>query len=142
MAFRLPEVGRENLRSTIEASCTQREVGQYLPSSSKCVLAPAAAMLVSRRYRRFRRYPSRSKARRTGRLLAPSTPATSSALPGGCRLPLPGVGCAHDDAKPVGATAASQRQVDQRHVAMSTGHQAREVKPDGVLAGARPGRHV
>jgi hypothetical protein len=74
--------------------------------------------------------------------LTPSTPATSSALPGGCRLPLPGVGCAHDDAKPVGATAASQRQVDQRHVAMSTGHQAREVKPDGVLAGATPGRHV
>jgi hypothetical protein len=74
--------------------------------------------------------------------LTPSTPATSSALPGGCRLPLPGVGCAHDDAKLVGATAASQRQVDQRHVAMSTGHQAREVKPDGVLAGATPGRHV
>ncbi len=61
-------------------------------------------------------------------------------LPGG--LPLPGADCADDDAKLVGATAASQRQLDQWHVPVSTGHQGLEVKPDGMLAGATPGRYV
>ena len=32
--------------------------------------------------------------------------------------------------------------MDQRHVALPTGHQGREVKPDGMPAGATPCRHV
>jgi hypothetical protein len=102
-------------------------------------------------------YLSRSTIRRTGRLLTPSMPINccctrpaaatavmASAHAGLCggRLPLPGADCADDDAKLVGATAASQRQMDQRHVAVSAGHKGREVKPDSMLAGATPGRHV
>jgi hypothetical protein len=52
----------------------------------------------------------------------------------------PGADFADDDAKLVGATAASHRQVDQWHVAVSTGHQGPEIKPDGMLAGATSGR--
>jgi hypothetical protein len=65
-------------------------------------------------------------------------------MPGyaGCRLPLPGADSADDDAKLVGATATSQRQVDQWHVAVSAGHQGLEIKPDSMLTGATPGRHV
>jgi hypothetical protein len=61
-------------------------------------------------------------------------PQPSWRLPGG--LPLPGADCADDEAKLVGATAASQRQLDQWHVTMSTGHQGLEIKSHGILAGA------
>jgi hypothetical protein len=54
-------------------------------------------------------------------------------------LPLSGADSADDDAKPVGATTAAERQVDQWHAAMSAGHQGRQVKPDGMLASVAPG---
>ncbi len=61
---------------------------------------------------------------------------------GGSSLPLTGANRADDDAKLVGATAASQRQLDKWHVAVPTGRQGLEVKSDGMLAGATPGRYV
>jgi hypothetical protein len=84
---------------------------------------------------------------------APSMPVISRSFPArpphpswvGCAgdsLPLPGADCADDDARLVEATAASQRQVDQRHVPVSAGHQGGQVKPDGMPAGATPGRYV
>jgi hypothetical protein len=60
----------------------------------------------------------------------------------GGRLPLPSADCADDDAKLVGAAAASQWQMDRRDVAVSAGHQGLEIKPNSMLAGATPGRHV
>jgi hypothetical protein len=62
-------------------------------------------------------------------------------LPAGCRLPLPGASRADDDAELVGATTASQRQMDQRHVAVSAGRQRLLVELDGVPTGATLCRH-
>ena len=61
-------------------------------------------------------------------------------MPGcaGCRLPLPRVDRADDDPKLPGTTAASQRQMDQRHVTVPASDQRGEVELARVMAGAAP----
>jgi hypothetical protein len=69
----------------------------------------------------------------SGRTCRPWGKGTTRLL--GCVRPQASAGEKHDP-----STAASHRQVDQWHVAVSTGHQGPEIKPDGMLAGATPGR--